>query len=209
MFSIEKMCKKISLIIARELNLSQDRLEVINYGVFGMIQTTIAIVAVIVAGIIFNVLIESLLISFVISLLRKSSGGVHASTPAKCAIIGAVVSVTIAKICKNINLEVWGVLVFSIIIFIWSIYIVDKLAPVDSVSKPIRKEKSRQRLKKNSIKILIIYILIIICNALFYYLSKDNNLIVYAWCICIGTAWQVFTLTQVGHFVIKKIDKLF
>ena len=209
MFSIENICKNISEIIARELELSQDKKEVINYGIFGVIQTTIAIITVIIVGLIFNVVTEALLVSIVISILRKSSGGVHASTPWKCALMGAIISVVIGKICKINNFGIIGVVFLGVIVFVWAFYIVNKLAPVDSLSKPIRKEETRKRLKRTSLNVLIIYMIIIICNIKLYYFNGNRKLIIYILCIYMGMAWQVFSLTKIGHVIIRKIDGVF
>ena len=209
MFNIERLCNRISNSISTELNLSQDKREVINYGIFGVIQTVIAIITVVILGIIFNVFIEALLVSIIISVLRKSSGGVHASTPGKCAVIGALVSVVIGKLCRMIDIGTWNILFLSIVVFIWALYLVNKLAPVDSTSKPIKNEKNRKRLKINSIKILIIYFIICLCNIICCQFNSNSKLVTYTLCISLGMTWQVFTLTKIGHIIVVKFDGLF
>lgn len=209
MLKIEDICEKISNNIAQELNLDDDKKSVVNYGMFTFIQMIICIVLVIIFGIIFNVVIEALIVSFTISILRKSSGGVHASTPGRCAIIGTIIGVGAGLISRYINASLSLVILSGLIVFIWSYYTVYKLAPVDSKEKPIRSIEKKARLKKSSIVILSVYLIIVIIEILYFYFMKGSSSLVYSLCIYMGLLWQVFSLTKYGHSVMKKIDKLF
>lgn len=205
MFKIENICEKTSSYIAQELNFDDDKKSVINYGIFAFIQMGICIALVIIFGFIFNVTIEALIVSFTISILRKSSGGVHAQSPERCAIIGTVSSVSMALISKYINVSVSFIMLIGSIIFIWSYYTVYKLAPVDSIAKPIKNIEKRRRFKKISIKILTIYLIIIIINILGYLFLKSSSLLTYSLCIYMGLLWQIFSLTKSGHLILGKL----
>jgi len=204
MFKIQNICEKISSNIAQELSLDDDKKSVINYGIFAFIQMMICIVLVIIFGTVFNVVIEALIISFTISILRKSSGGVHASCPGRCAIIGTIASVGMGLISKHINVSFSLVILIGSIIFIWSYYIVYKLAPVDSIAKPIKNIEKRNRLKKSSIVILSAYLIIVVINNLYFYFMKNSTVLVYSLCIYMGLLWQVFSLTKYGYLVMGK-----
>jgi accessory gene regulator B len=208
MIRIEGLCKKISNNIAQELNLDEDKRAVVNYGIFSFIQITICIGLVIIFGIVFGVVIEALIISFFSSILRKSSGGAHASSPERCAIIGTIVAVGMGLIAKHINISFSLVILIGSIVFIWSYFIVYKLAPVDSIAKPIKKINKRKRLRKGSIMILNVYLIIVIVEVISYYFMSNSNVLVYSLCIYMGLLWQVFSLTKCGHLVIGKLDKL-
>lgn len=209
MLKIEDICEKISNNIAQELNLDDDKKSVINYGILTFIQMITCIALVIIFGLIFNVVVEALIISFTISTLRKSSGGVHASSPGRCAIIGTITSVGMGLISKYISLGFSLFIIGGSIAFIWSYYTVYKLAPVDSPVKPIRSIEKRIRLKKNSMMILSVYLIIVIIEILYFYFMKSSKVLVYSLCIYMGMLWQVFSLTKYGHSVMKKLDKLF
>ena len=205
MFKIENVCEKISGYIAQELNFDDDKKAVINYGIFAFIQMGICIALVIIFGFIFNVTAEALIISFTISILRKSSGGVHSNSPERCAVIGTVVSVGMALISKYVNISLSLSIVLGAIIFIWSYCIVYKLAPIDSIAKPIKNVKKIKRLKKSSIMILSVYLIVVIINMLCYSIIKNFALLTYSLCIYMGLLWQVFSLTKCGHLVIGKL----
>ncbi|MBN1041697.1 MULTISPECIES: accessory gene regulator B family protein [Clostridium] len=206
MFKVEGICKKISDYIAEELNFDDDKKSVINYGIFAFIQMGICIVLVAIFGVLFNVTIEALIVSFTISILRKSSGGMHASSPERCAIIGTVASVGMALIAKSINTNFSFVILFGIIVFVWSYYILYKLAPVDSIVKPIKNIEKRKRLRKSSIITLSVYLIIVIINILSYLSINNFVLLTYSLCIYMGLLWQVFSLTKSGHLILGKLN---
>jgi len=209
MLKIENICKRVSDNVAQELNLDDDKRSVINYGIFAFIQMGICIALVIVFGIIFNVAIEALIVSFTISILRKSSGGAHATSPERCAIIGTIVGVGMGLISKYINVSFSLVILGGSIAFIWAYYIIYKLAPVDSIAKPIKNIEKIIRLKKSSMMILSVYLIIVITEILYFYFIRNSNVLIYCLCIYMGMLWQVFSLTKYGHLVIGRLDKLF
>lgn len=209
MFKIKNICEKISNNIAKELNFDDDKKSVINYGLFACIQMTICIALVIIFGILFNVVIEALIVTFSISILRKSSGGVHASSPEKCAIIGTISSVGMGALSKYINANFNTIIVVGCFIFMLSYYTIYKLAPADSIAKPIKSMEKRKGLKKNSIVILSIYLIIVIINLLYFYLMKNSNVLVYSLCIYMGLLWQVLSLTKFSYLLVESLDKFF
>lgn len=207
--NLEVISKNISNKLKRELNLDEDTRSIIEYGIFAFFHMLISILLVAVTGAIFNVMIEALIISFSGAILRKFSGGAHASTPTNCAIVGVLISVIPAYIVKNISLNSNYIIFIGILIYFISFILIYKLAPVDSPNKPIKKEEKIKRLKRGSIIILSIYMIFVIINISIYYVNNNNLSLVYSTGIYIGTLWQVFTLTKYGHIIVDKIDSFF
>jgi Membrane protein putatively involved in post-translational modification of the autoinducing quorum-sensing peptide len=205
MFRIEKLCNKISNNIAKELNLDDDKKSIINYGLFAFVQTGICIALVLIVGFIFNVIIESLIISFTISILRKSSGGAHARSAEACAIIGTILSVGLGILAKHLNISISFILLMGSVIFIWSYYIIYKFAPVDSIEKPIININKIKKLKRISLIIISIYLVIVLLNISYFFLTLNAITLEYVLCIYLGILWQVFSLTKYGHFILKKL----
>lgn len=208
MFVIEKISNNLAYKIASILNLDKDNQEIIAYGAFSFLQTLWAILFVLIFGLIFGVLIEALILSFTASFLRKYSGGAHASSPNRCAMIGAIVFSTLGIFVNKTSplLTIKLAALTGLVCFILSYYIVYKLAPVDSPSKPIVKEKTKQRLKKSSLLVLHALIIIIITLIGLYYKLGDKILLISAQCISVGAAWQSLTLTSIGHSLMAGID---
>ncbi|MBU3136493.1 accessory gene regulator B family protein [Clostridium gasigenes] len=205
MFNADMLSKKVAFKIANELKLDNDNKEVISYGIFAIIQMVYNLLLIILFGAVFNVVIEAVIASFTIAILRKSSGGAHASSSKICVVIGTFITVIIGLIAK-ININVNSTMIIGAITFIWAYYIIFKLAPVDSDAKPIRTEKKKKRLKRSSIFILSIYLTIVIIGIILYLYTKIDRLLIYSICILGGVIWQILSLTKIGHEIVKIID---
>jgi accessory gene regulator B len=209
MFPIERLANSIANKVAGELELDNNRRAVIAYGAFTILQTTLSLFLVILFGIIFNVTVEALIISFTVSILRKYSGGAHASSPGRCAAIGTIICIGLAGLVLliiNTLASVNILMLLGAIIFTWSFYWIFKLAPVHSPSKPIQKKEKRYRMKKISVLALSIYLIIGVINIVLYEYIGEKSFAVFALCIYAGTFWQVFTLTGIGHKTMSKMD---
>ena len=208
MIDIGELSNKIATKIVVETDGDEERKSVIEYGIFAMIQTGIAIICTVIFGLLFNVLVEALIVSFSISILRKCSGGVHATSPTRCTVIGTLICILIPKLVIAININSIYSIILGVIVFIISYYIVYKLAPVDSKNKPIKKLERRKKLKRKSINIINIYLIISIVFIIIYHFYNIYSMIIYFECLYLGMLWQVISLTKVGHLMINKFDYL-
>lgn len=209
---MEKLANKLATKSAKELNLDEEKKEVIAYGAFAIIQSVVTVILVIFTGWIFNVIIEALIVCFTVSILRKYSGGAHASSPNTCTFMSILICIGQAIIFKYviqyiINLNIICIICF--VVFLMSYYLMYKLAPVDSPAKPIKKQCKINKMKKGSILTISIYLVIVVLNAFLFFTIKDKRFLVYSLCFCGGVAWQTFTLTKLGHRFIHKIDSFF
>lgn len=151
MFNVGNLSDKLAEKIAKEIDCDNEKRDVIAYGIFGMLQIFISILLVIIFGALFNVMIEVLIISLSIGILRKYSGGIHASTPNSCMVIGTAICIIGALVVSRVQITFDLTLIFGIVIFIISYYLIHKLAPVYSVNKPIKNIKRRKELKRKII----------------------------------------------------------
>lgn len=207
---MERIANNIADYIASELNYDNDKRDVIAYGAFALLQTLLSIALVVIFGLAFHLVTEVLILSFSASILRKYSGGAHASSPGICtlmSIIFPLVQAFLISLFMKSSVGLGSVIFLGFLIFIWGYYTIVKLAPVDSPSKPIKKEEKRKRMKKGSIVILSIYLLSAILCMYLYFFMNDKIFVVYTLCIYFGIVWQVFTLTNIGHKFIHIIDK--
>jgi len=208
MFLIEKLSNNLALRLSAGLKLNKDQEEIIAYGAFNLIQTLWCIFLVLLLGAIFSVTIKAFIISFIISILRKYSGGAHASSPNRCALIGAFISVGLALLIKYSNnyISFQAVIVIGIITFILAYYTIYKYAPVDSPAKPIVKETIKKKMKKKSFFIINLLITIVIVFLISYLIFGVRFLVPIMLCIYAGIIWQILTLTPHGGTVLLKID---
>ncbi|MHC1681769.1 MAG: accessory gene regulator ArgB-like protein [Clostridiaceae bacterium] len=198
--------KKITLILEKD----EEFEEVMIYGAINFFQTIYAILAVIVVGFICGVTYEALIISFVMALLRKYSGGVHASTPNKCAIFGAVSSSGLALIAKYLIVKSLGfILIFGVMVFMFLYYVVYYFAPVDSEEKPINNEEMRKRLKKGSLAVINFFFLLTIVSFFYIYYKNSEYIYLLIYCCFMGLIFQGFSLTKTGNEFLLIVDNFF
>lgn len=210
MSKIENFSEVIASKVAIKLTKDHDQEEVLAYGAFVLIQTLICIIMDVVFGIVFNVLIETLIISFTASILRKSSGGAHATSAMNCAIIGMVIFGALALLVKHyvINIGFLYVAVVVIASCLFAYYIMYKYSPVGTVTKPLKNENTRNRLKKLSIKMVLSSFVINVLLMIMYLKTEQIQLLNIAICISAGVAWQSITMVSLGHKVIYVFDKI-
>lgn len=206
--NLELLSKNLSNKLQKELQIDDEKKSIIEYGIYAFIQMFISVFLVAIFGYIFDVFLESLIISFVGAILRKYSGGAHASTSLNCSIIGVIFTVIPSYIIKKYYYNINYIIFIGIVWCIVSYIITYKLAPVDSPNKPVKKIDKIRRLKRGSIVIITIYMIIVIFNIALYYITKNNSFLVYSLCVYIGASWQIFTLTKCGHNTINIIDSL-
>lgn len=204
--------EKIAISIGRKasltLKINNDDEKIIIYGAIGLLQILWSILWTIAIGMIFGVVYEALLFSAFVSALKRYSGGAHASSPGRCTIIGVTISIIFGFIIKVLlttqNIFVLVVLGLSCIFI--SLCIVIKLAPVDSVSKPITNIIMRQRLKRNSEMLILFYTFIMVITLFTFRTSSEIYLLKVFKCISLGTLWQSVTLTKHGIKILNKVD---
>lgn len=196
--------------ISSELNFDKEKSEVIRYGAFALINILFNLFFVVLFGYLLGVVYEALIVSFSSSILRKFSGGVHASRPSTCIIVGTFATITLAVLASYLfnNMAPLSIIAAGIVFSIWSYYIILKKAPIDSKAKPINQEK-KARMKKKSIKTLIAYFIIMVVLTSLYYFTQNKLYLLYTICIYLGFMWQTYTLTIIGHKTLYKIDCIF
>ncbi|ALB45904.1 accessory gene regulator ArgB-like protein [Clostridium beijerinckii] len=207
---IESIAANIGKKTKYILDFDDNTEEIVIYGAMNLIQTTVSFFLVIVIGFIFGVIYESLVFTIIVSILKKYSGGAHASSPGRCLFIGSVISIGLSLLISKIlcKQSVWGITVIGILCIAISLYIIIKKAPVDSEKKPITSNKMRQRLKRDSIVTILICSSVMVMVLLIFKISGNLVYIKIFECTGLGTLWQSFTLTKPAIEFLHKIDSL-
>ncbi|MBC2458239.1 accessory gene regulator ArgB-like protein [Clostridium beijerinckii] len=204
----EKIATKIGNNAKLFLNINEEQEQIIVYGAINLFQMLFAILWVIIAGLLFGVFYEALIFSISASILRKYSGGVHASSPSRCVIIGTFSAALAGILINNIfySINSINVAVISGAIIIFAFITVFRNAPVDSIKKPIRNIETRRQFKRKSIFTIFVFLFIIII--LFMLNEKFSELyyIKLIESIGVGVLWQTITLTKNGINFLNKVD---
>lgn len=206
MISIEDISNNIGRKIAYNLHLSKEREEIIAYGALSLLHTLQATVLLIIFGLIFNSVIEILCIAVTAALLRRYSGGAHASSPGRCSAITVITFGFLSLLVKYINISPSNVLVYQLITILFILYSFYNNCPVDTPNKPINDEEQKNKLRKKSfVFILFTFIIIFILWFLFIRYEREELMkIIIA--VHTGILWQSFLLTYPGRGIIKGLD---
>lgn len=208
MYNLDKASNDIAIKLKNELNLDNDNYEIVKYGLYAFFHMILSIIIIGIFGAIFGVFLESLIISFAVAILRKSSGGVHASTELNCIIVGVMISVIPSLILVNIEVNVINTVIFCALAFSIVTFLIYKLAPVDTPNKPIKSQKKIKRLRRVSFITLGIYTILVFVSLYLGIKMESQNLLKYSLCISFGSLWQGLTLTKLGNIVLNIMDSL-
>ena len=101
-YLIEKASRAIASKTADILNLDEDRQEILEYGALNFLQTLLSVALIILFGILANSLLQILVLSLTAALLRQYSGGVHATSPYRCAALSVMIFGGLSLFVKHV-----------------------------------------------------------------------------------------------------------
>lgn len=210
MSKIESFTLNISKDLGKKLNKNNEEIAVLNYGLFTVIHTAIALLCTAIIGIITNTLPQILTITIASSLLKRYSGGVHATSPERCTLIGIVLTCLLAKVAIYIaSMDIKFIIIIGLALITICYYILYKKCPVPSKNKPMKNEGTRKKLRKKAFGLVNTYILIVAILIGLYLVSDIMTLKSIVVSIILGMGLQVFVLTKIGGDLIKSLDNLF
>jgi accessory gene regulator B len=192
-----------------ELAYPEEQRQVIAYGLTAIFQTVFMTAIVLVLGAILHIFVESAILCFAVSILRKYSGGTHASSIGSCTIIGVVFCIVSGIAMKALSTLAVppGILVIACALtYATAFFVAIQKAPVDSPNKPIRTEKKRKKMKKATIIVISVYMVI---SAVLIFNSDRSVIFVGSlFCLLLSVIWQMSSLTNPGRIVLEGLDRL-
>lgn len=205
----DDLSSKLAFYLCTSKDKSSEEFAVLKYGVFVFLQGSIAMIFTILFGVLTNTLFEMVVISLVGALMKRNSGGVHCSSPNRCILVGIIVSYIFTLIGRTIiDLKpVWTYILLAILL-INSFIILYKKCPVPCENKPLKKEETRKKLRKNAFTIYSICVILFILNIflnLVSFMDVLKPLILY---MILGLYMQTLSLTNAGSKFILFLDKV-
>lgn len=208
--NIERISLSLSQKLGEKLNKTNEEVAVLNYGLFVILHTLISAAVMLGIGYMCGLFIEVLIISICSSMVKRYSGGVHASSPGRCTVIGVIMSITMAVICRVCadNMSTYGLISTISIGFIICYILLYEKCPVPSKNKPMKKESTRKLLRKKTFSLINVLILIELILGVLYITQKHYLIKVSMISILLGIIIQVFALSNIGSKFILYMDKL-
>jgi len=181
----------------------QEEKDILAFGLMALISTMTSLLLIIIISSLIGVTRLAVTAAIVAAILRLFSGGIHAKTYKQCIVTSTTVFTSLGLIASLNILEIESnaFLIFSIFMIIGFI-IIYLYAPADVESNPINSEMRRMKLKRES---LIIFLLIILVSYIYIVLKEGSNQLITA--VLLGLAWQLFTLTPVAYYLLELVYK--
>lgn len=155
---------KFADILVKNEVIENENFEIYRYGFETLIYFIVNILVALLIGIIFDRFVHTIIFLSCYCTLRQFTGGYHARNYAECTLTFIVIYLLTIFIDNNIDIEKYKYLLILLMIF--SIYIIYKLAPLDDRNKPLS-EKEKKQYKIIAIKISIIVGIIFVISTLF------------------------------------------
>ena len=208
---IEKISLNLSTRLGDRLDKDEEEKLVLNYGLFMIIHTFIALVITLLVGLMTGMLIEITLISVTSSIFKRYTGGVHSSTPEICLIISVILSLILSILCRLIvvNINMNNIILIGVIVISFAYYMIYYKCPIPSKNKPLNNKKIRKKLKKKAFNLLHIYIILLIILYIIYYILKLSIVKSIMVSFMLGIFLQMAVLTNIGTRFINLLDTVF
>ena len=143
---IEKFCTYLTKKIGKEMpELTEERLEVINYGLQNIIGEVPKIFITIIVAFLLGIGKLTLWSILVISIYKCFAGGVHAKTHIGCITSTTLIYCGTAFLAKYINIPTIEIKYICIgVVWIFSMIMIKLYAPADTEEVPILRKKERK-----------------------------------------------------------------
>ncbi len=193
--------------LRKKLELTTEQEELALYSLEVFIYTGSAFLGVGLAGWLLGCLPATLIVALTIFVLRCFSGGAHSESPLGCIILSVLLIPLTAKFvvlsAPFFSLPFLLILIFFG--FLLSLFLVWRLAPVDTPAKPVFSESRRRQLRILSLA-MVGFVFFIQSGLSYFYPSPVAVMAIPA--LAAGLFWQVFSLTGPGQRFFAVLDKL-
>lgn len=191
---VQKWSYSCAKHVADVLNENHNKRAVYYYGFYIVIGSFVKGIILLTLSLLLGILIPALLIVMVLGSLRMLAGGYHFDTYGKCLFVSMTFNLTAALIARY-TYSSWStalIVLFILLVFTFSLYMLIKYAPRDTPTKPITDPAAIMKYKKLSIAYL--GVLLILCCVLVYL-----NLKMHIIAISFGVLLEIFSITPAGH----------
>lgn len=195
--------EKLAAYLAWELALDAKKADALRFGAEVIFSTSLGIVAMALAGYLLGCLAETMAAAAACAVIRNFAGGAHCSTAWRCAFTSAVAFASLGKAGSVLPLYLAGFEPLVIVLMsVMSIYLIIRLAPVDSPIYPIEEPGRRAQLKKRGVYMALFITATLLVGLL--YLPIPPGVVLAA---AFGLGWSALIMTKPAHRLIALADE--
>lgn len=198
----------IANYFGRELELDEDKTDILRYGFEVIIGEGIKVISIFCMASLFGLTPYILVIFLTVGTYRLFSGGYHSETYGRCFIFSVLLFLGMGKMTQLLlpyfKLSAAQVIILIFVVFVWSLWIAIKWAPAETPNKPLAEgEKARQ--KKFSVIWVLLWFLVTSFLALAFP-GEQTGIIVLG--MLLAHIFQSFSVTPLGFKVMRSLDTL-
>ena len=158
---IEKISNLIVSKITDKENISQEKKEIILFGVTRIVEDIPKTIGIIIVGLILGIIQEMIIVTLIILIYKSFVGGVHCKNNLSCFICSLMFY--LATIYSSRYITFTNITYLYICMFIFALYTIFTYVPADVPEVPKVDIKIRKTLKINALISLLIIHIITIC----------------------------------------------
>ena len=171
------------------------------YGYQAFFSQLLDLFCILLAGLILKTFLSIIIISTVFAIMRFTIGGYHMKTFNACFIITLLLfvgsSIIVKYTCHLFHLNT--LMVTNIMLYIFSVIVIIKYAPIDSEAKPIADDKKPKYKKMGVMLITALFIINIILL-----LADGNEMLVLS--VNLGILLEVLSVAPFGYKLYEKLE---
>jgi accessory gene regulator B len=192
-------------LLERELGLDENSTAVVKYSLTVYLTSIIGYIAIVLAAWPLGVVKPALASVITASLLRIFSGGAHASCSRNCVLAGAIIfpllGLGAGYFTPSSIYLLYGMVTLAGLWAAWAVY---RYAPADTPGKPISTVQQRNKLRRWSFGIIILWFLWA------FSLLTGITGVTYKTLVAsaLGIMWQGFSLTPPGYYLVDRFDRM-
>lgn len=198
---INNLAHNLSKGLGKNINASQDEIEIYAYGIEILLGIIIKFSLVVVFALLFGILKTVLIFMFTFSLFRFLGGGVHLSTYLRCLTFGLLLVLGVGYLATILLPNHILISLFTTTLLI-GVLVTIKWVPAGTEKKQITDPQERLQQKRKFLYILSIYAIVVT-------LLLWQNHHTYAQACIYGSFLSSFLITPWGYSVMNTVDKFF
>lgn len=186
--------RNISLFLCRNNIISEQDLEIYQYGFETIISTVLGFMITLLIGFILDMQLLSVLYYVIFVFLRQLTGGYHADTYLKCNTIFAIITFITLGITKLLHITGKYSLIFLMILTIFSLLIIWRYAPVENPNKPLDSEQIMRNHKMS----LLLSVSLSLLSFILYFAMAEVSLLITLTMFCVSLLIIISKLKKGG-----------
>ncbi|MCC5911715.1 MAG: accessory gene regulator B family protein [Clostridiaceae bacterium] len=189
---VQKLSHNISSYLCGELNYSDEKKEVLSYGLQIILGASIKIITIITLAYIFNIFKTTIVASVAFIFFRRIIGGSHCDTFNKCYFLSISLLLLLGLLGKIVALQYSMLLILTIAIYLVAVVITIIWVPMGTEKKTIRNKETRLKIKQKTFLALTTCFLIL----LFFHIQATSKIVLSS---LLGIALAFFLATPLGN----------